>query len=87
LSTVPSAARERPAEIVAGFLAVLAIVGGCIAVVERPVLVGVVSILIAFLAAAMADRNQRLAAAGLTFASLGFLGGMIVSVITSRPLW
>ena len=76
-----------PAEIVAGFLAVLAIVGGCIAVVERPVLVGVVSILIAFLAVAMADRNQRLAAAGLTFASLGFLGGMIVSVITSRPLW
>jgi hypothetical protein len=35
----------------------------------------------------MADRNQRLAAAGVTIASLGFLAGMIVSVITSRPLW
>jgi hypothetical protein len=84
---VPPAARERPAEIVAGFLAVLAIVGGCIAVVERPVPVGVLSILIAFVAAAMAARNQRLAAAGVAFASLGFLGGMIVSVTTSRPLW
>ena len=84
---MPSAARERPAEIVAGFLAVLAIVGGCIAVVERPVLVGVISIVIGFLAAAMAERNQRLAAAGVAIASLGFLGGMIISVITSRPLW
>ena len=87
MSTVPPVARERPAEIVAGFLAVLAIVGGCIAVVERPVLVGVISIVIGFLAAAMAERNQRLAAAGVAFASLGFLGGMIVSVINSRPLW
>jgi hypothetical protein len=87
LSTVPSTARERPAEIVAGFLAVLAMVGGAIAIVERPVPIGVVSIFIGFLAAAMAERNQRLAAAGVTLASLGFLGGMIVSVITSRPLW
>jgi hypothetical protein len=87
LSTVPSADREGPAEIVAGFLAALAIVGGAIASVERPVPVGLVSIFIGFVAAAMADRNQRLAAAGVAAASLGFLVGMIVSVITSRPLW
>jgi hypothetical protein len=49
--------------------------------------VGLVSIFIAFLAAAMAARNQRLAAAGVAVASLGFLGGMIISVITQRPLW
>jgi hypothetical protein len=35
----------------------------------------------------MAERNERLAAAGVAFATLGFLGGMIVSVITTRPLW
>jgi predicted CDP-diglyceride synthetase/phosphatidate cytidylyltransferase len=87
MSTVPRAARDRPAETVAGFLAALAMVGGAIAVVERPVAIGVVSIFIGFLAAAMAERNQRLAAAGVTIAALGFLGGMIVSVITSRPLW
>jgi uncharacterized membrane protein YccC len=62
-------------------------VGGAIALVERPVPVGLVSIFIAFLAAAMAARNQRLAAAGVAVASLGFLGGMIISVITQRPLW
>jgi hypothetical protein len=87
MSAVPPAARERPADIVAGFLAALAMVGGLIAVVERPVPVGVLSIFIGFLAAAMAERSERLAAAGVTIASLGFLGGMIVSVITSRPLW
>jgi hypothetical protein len=87
MSAVPSTARERPAELVAGFLAVLAMVGGVIAAIERPVPVGVASILIAFLAAGLANRNQRLAAAGLTVASLGFLVGMIVSVTISRPLW
>ena len=87
MNAVRTAARERPAELVAGFLAALAMVGGAVALVERPVPVGLFSIFIGFLAAAMADRNQRLAAAGVTIASLGFLGGMIVSVITSRPLW
>jgi hypothetical protein len=87
MSTVPPAARDRPAEIVAGFLAALAMVGGAIAIVERPVIVGLAAIFIGLLASAMAERNQRLAAAGVAFATLGFLGGMIVSVITSRPLW
>lgn len=87
MSTVPPTARERPAEIVAGFLAVLAMAGGAIAMVVRPVPIGVASILISFVAVALADRNQRLAAAGVTLASVGFLVGMIVSVLTSRPLW
>ena len=87
MSTVPPTARERPAEVVAGYLAALAIVGGAVAVVIRPVPIGIASILIGFLAVALADRNQRLAAAGVTLASVGFLGGMIVSVLTSRPLW
>jgi hypothetical protein len=87
MSTAPPTARDGPAEIVAGFLAALAMVGGAIALVERPVPVGLVSIFIAFLAAAMAARNQGLAAAGVAVASLGFLGGMIISVITQRPLW
>jgi uncharacterized protein involved in propanediol utilization len=62
-------------------------VGGLIAAVERPVLIGVASIVIAFLAAALADRNQRLAAIGVAVAASGWLVGMIISVITSRPLW
>jgi hypothetical protein len=87
MSTVSRPRRDGSAEVVAGFLATLAIVGGAIATVERPVVIGVAAIVIGFVAAAMADRNQRLAAAGVAFASLGFLIGMIVCVLTSRPLW
>jgi hypothetical protein len=61
--------------------------GGAIAVVERPVLIGVFSIIVGFIATALADRNQRLAAIGVAIASTGWLVGMIVCVITSRPLW
>jgi hypothetical protein len=87
VSTIPAEQRDRPADTVAGFLAAIAMAGGLIAVVERPVLIGLFSIFVGFLAAALADRNQRLAAAGVAIASTGWLVGMIVSVITSRPLW
>jgi hypothetical protein len=87
VSSVPSTSRDRPAETVAGFLAVLAMAGGAIATTVRPVPIGIFSMFIAFVAAALADSNRRLAAAGVAVASLGFLTGMIVCVITSRPLW
>jgi hypothetical protein len=78
---------SRPADTVAGFLAAVAIFGGLIAVVERPVPIGVCSIVIGLLSAAMADRYQRLAAVAVGISSLGFLSGMIVCVVTGRPLW
>jgi hypothetical protein len=87
MSTMPSASRDRPADVAAGFLAAIAMVGGSLAVVIRPVPIGIFSMFIAFVAAALADGNRRLAAAGVAFSSLGFLTGMIVCVITSRPLW
>jgi hypothetical protein len=87
VSTVQSAERERPADIVAGFLAALAIVGGCIAVAYRPVPIGVFSIFVGLVAAGMSGRHERLAAAAVTVAAAGFLGGMIVAVITNHALW
>jgi hypothetical protein len=89
VSTAPPVAeRQGPAETVAGFLAALAMVGGLIAVVQRPVTIGLTSLFIALIAAAMAGgRNRNLAAAGVAVAAMGWLTGMIVCVITSRPLW
>ncbi len=87
MSAVPDDRRDGAAEVVAGFLATLAMVGGAIATVERPVVIGVAAIVISFVAAAMADRNRRLAAVGVAFASIGFFIGMTVSVLGSRPLW
>jgi hypothetical protein len=80
--------RDGPAESVAGFLAALAIFGGVIAVVQRPVTIGIVSLLVALLSAALAGgRNKNLAAAAVAITSCAWLLGMIVSVIANRPLW
>jgi hypothetical protein len=89
VSTTPSVAqREGQAETIAGFLAALAIFGGVIAVAQRPVPIGLASLLVALVAATMASgRNQKLAGAAVAIAALGWLAGMIVCVITGRPLW
>ncbi|HEX2434323.1 MAG TPA: hypothetical protein VHI55_10300 [Gaiellaceae bacterium] len=87
MSTMPSVEREGPADIVAGFLAALAIVGGLIAIAFRPVPIGVFSILVALVAAGMSGRHERLAASAVAVAAVGFLAGMIVAVLTNHALW
>jgi hypothetical protein len=88
VSTAPVAERQRPAETVAGFLAALAIFGGLIAIAQRPVTIGLTSLFIGLIAATMAaGRNRHLAAAGVAVAATGWFLGMVVCVITSRPLW
>ena len=80
--------RDRPAETIAGFLAALAIFGGVIAVAQRPVVIGLSSLLVALIAVAMArGRSERIATAAVAIAAVCWLTGMIVSVLTSRPLW
>jgi hypothetical protein len=89
VSTMPPVAeREGPAEGVAGFLATLAIFGGLIGIVQRPVTIGLASLFVALVASAMAaGRHRRLAAAAVAIAGSSWLAGMIVAVLTSRPLW
>jgi len=89
VSTVSRVAdREGPGETVAGFLAALAIFGGAIAIAQRPVTIGLFSLFVGLIAAAMAGgRNRKLAAAAVGIASACWLAGMIVCVITNRPLW
>jgi hypothetical protein len=84
----PVAEREGPAEGVAGFLATIAIFGGLIAIAQRPVTIGLFSLFVALVSAAMAaGRNRRLAAAAVAIAATSWLAGMIVCVLTNRPLW
>ena len=89
MSTVPPLAeREGPAEGIAGFLAALAIFGGAIAVAQRPVTIGIASLVVALVSAAMAGgRSQRLASAAVAITGSAWLIGMVVSVLTNRPLW
>ena len=89
MSTAPPIAeREGQAEGVAGFLAAIAIFGGLIALAQRPVVIGLSSLFVALVAAAMASgRSRRLAAAAVAITSVCWLAGMIVAVLTSHPLW
>ena len=84
----PVAEREGPAETIAGFLSALAIFGGVIAIAQRPVTIGLFSLFIGLLAAALAGgRHKNLAAAAVAIAASSWLVGMIVCVLTNRPLW
>jgi hypothetical protein len=84
----PAAEHEGTAETIAGFLSALAIFGGLIAIAQRPVTIGLFSLFIGLVAAALASgRHRNLAAAAVAIAGSSWLAGMIVCVITNRPLW
>jgi len=89
MSTVPPVAeRSGSAESVAGFLSAIAIFGGLVAIAQRPVTIGLFSLFVGLVASAMASgRHRNLAGAAVAIASISWLLGMIVCVITNRPLW
>lgn len=89
MSSLPEVARhEGPAETIAGFLSALAIFGGLIAIAQRPVTIGLFSLFVGLVAAALAGgRHKNLAAAAVAIAGASWLIGMIVCVLTNRPLW
>ncbi|HMI99652.1 MAG TPA: hypothetical protein VK488_07465 [Gaiellaceae bacterium] len=80
--------RQTPAEIAAGFLAAISMTASAIALVYRPVRLGPFAILVALIAAALAgDRHSKLAGAAVAFATLGWLAGMMIAVVLSRPIY
>jgi hypothetical protein len=78
---------SRPSEIVAGFLASLAIFISLIALAWHPLRLLLPAILIALIAAAISGRFQRLAFAAVMITASCFFFGMTIAVVTSRPLW
>ena len=85
--STPARTADRPADAVAGILATLAIVGSCVALFYRPVRITPFAILIALIAAGIGGRHRRLAAIACVLAGAGWLLGMIVAVITERPIF
>jgi hypothetical protein len=79
--------RERASEIVAGYLATAAIFAGLIALVYRPVRIAPAAIVVALVAVGIGGRHERLAALALAITGLCFVAGMVVSVLTERPLF
>jgi hypothetical protein len=79
--------RERPAEVVAGLLASLAIFASLIGVAYRPGRLIPAALLMALLATAIGGRHSRLAAVAVLVGGVCFVVGMAIAVITSHPLY
>jgi hypothetical protein len=79
--------RGTTADAVAGFLAAAAIAAGVFSVVWRPSRIGPVALVVALVAVAMSGRNQRLGAWAVGIVAAGWVLGMIIAVITEKPVY
>jgi hypothetical protein len=79
--------RESTADHVAGFLAATALFAALLAIVWYPGRLGPAVMLVALVAAAIGDQQRRLAAFALAAATACWLLGMIIAVVTERPIF
>lgn len=87
MSTRPIQQRSSPSEVVAGYMAALAIFASCVSIFWHPLRLVIVSMVFALISSAMGPRNTRLSAAAVAFSGFGFFFGMIVAVVFEKPLW
>jgi len=83
----PPVGESRPAYTVAGFLSAMAIFAALIGLAWHPLRLIAPAIIISMVAAAMAPKGNRLALAGAMIATACFFFGLLISVVTERPLW
>jgi hypothetical protein len=79
--------REPAAQVVAGFLAALAIFAGLVAIVYYPGRIGPAAVLVALLAAALGGFQHRLAAWAIGLATASWFAGMVVAVLLEQPIF
>ncbi len=79
--------RQRPSEIVSGYLAAISIAASLTALAWHTLRLSPPAMLLAIVAAMMAGRDKRLQLAAVLIAAACFFLGMTLSVIVSRPLW
>jgi hypothetical protein len=80
--------RTSPAEAVGGFLAAASMALSAVAIVYRPVRLVPFALVIAFIAVALTSgRHARLAAFAVGVGAAAWLAGMIVAVLTGKPLF
>jgi hypothetical protein len=77
----------RPAYTVAGFLAAMAIFAALIGLAWHPLRLIGPAIVLSMLSAAMAPRGNRLAMAAVFISAACFFLGLMIAVVTQRPLW
>lgn len=80
-------AEGRPAYTVAGFLAAMAIFAALIGLAWHPLRLIAPAIILSMVSAGMAPKRNKLAAAAVFVSILCFFLGLMISVLTGRPLW
>ncbi|HZB23237.1 MAG TPA: hypothetical protein VE444_05275 [Gaiellaceae bacterium] len=87
MSTTP-VERDGAGETLAGYLAATAIFVGALALMIRPLPLSLASLLLALSATAVGGgRFARLQAFAVGAATLAFILGMTIAVVTNRPLY
>jgi hypothetical protein len=87
MSTAPIQ-RDSTADTFAGFLAAAAIFIGAIALAVRPLPLTLASIVLSLVATGMSGpRSARISAIAVGAATLSFILGMTIAVLTDRPLY
>ena len=84
--TEPSG-RWTAADSIAGLLATVSIFTSSVGLIYRPVRLIPFAILLAFVAARMSDRQQRLAGVAIAAAVICWTVGMTIAVVTENPLY
>jgi hypothetical protein len=79
--------RAGPAEVIAGYMSAAAIFLAAMAVVVRPLPIALAALALSLVATAIGGRWGRLHALAVGAATVGFVLGMTVAVITGRPLY
>jgi hypothetical protein len=86
MSTIPDERSDRT-DMVAGFLCAFSFAISGIALVRVPGLLAPAAIVVALVAARMADRYRTLAAVAVATAALAFFFGMLIAITTDSPLY
>lgn len=79
--------RWTAADTIAGLLATTSIFTSAVGIAYRPVRLIPFAILLAFVAARMSDRQQRLGGLAIAAAVICWTVGMTIAVIAEKPLY
>jgi hypothetical protein len=83
----PTDRRHPTLEPVVGLLASVGLFLGLAALVYKPVKMAPLGIVLALVAAIVTTRHTRLALIACVAGGIGLVGGFVVAVVTSNPLW
>jgi hypothetical protein len=84
--TVPERV-TRPAEVAAGFLATLSIVGSLLALFYRPLRLLPFALLLALIATGMAPPRSRLPLAAVLVGAVCFVAALTIMVLAENPVY